>query len=170
MGNSPKDVAPPDAANVRLFTTDKSWIEGAALAQLNLTARLPGMVLAAGFPDLHPGKGLAVGAAFVSRSVFHPALAGNDIGCGMSFWATDCPARKLKLDRLEKRISGLSRRRGTATSRRGAIVSASPRRRRTQASVPSAAAITSPSCRWSTRCVTRRPSPRSVSTKPTPHC
>lgn len=113
MGNSPADEthsAPPTAAaqtDVRLFTTDKSWIEGAALAQLNHTARLPGMVLAAGFPDLHPGKGIAVGAAFVSRGLFYPALAGNDIGCGMSFWATDLPARKLKLDRLEKRISGL---------------------------------------------------------------
>ncbi len=114
MGNSPKDVAPTDAPaaaaasnNVRLFTTDKSWIEGAALAQLNHTARLEGMLLAAGFPDLHPGKGIAVGAAFVSRGCFYPALAGNDIGCGMSFWATDLAARKLKLDRLEKRISGL---------------------------------------------------------------
>lgn len=112
MGNSiadePHNGARPAASNnVRLFTTDKSWIEGAALEQLNNTARLPGMVLAAGFPDLHPGKGIAVGAAFVSRGVFYPALAGNDIGCGMSFWATDVPARKLKLDRLEKRISGL---------------------------------------------------------------
>jgi release factor H-coupled RctB family protein len=106
MGNSLTDAAPPEP-NVRLFTTDKSWIEGAALAQLNHTARLPGMVLAAGFPDLHPGKGIAVGAAFVSRGLFYPALAGNDIGCGMSFWATDLPARKLKLDRLEKRIRGL---------------------------------------------------------------
>jgi release factor H-coupled RctB family protein len=113
MGNLPADAthnAPPTAAatsDVRLFTSDKSWIEGAALAQLNHTARLPGMVLAAGFPDLHPGKGIAVGAAFVSRGIFYPALAGNDIGCGMSFWATDVSARKLKLDRLEKRISGL---------------------------------------------------------------
>lgn len=112
MGNSladaPHNGAPKAASNnVRLFTTDKSWIEGAALAQLNHTARLPGMVLAAGFPDLHPGKGIAVGAAFVSRGVFYPALAGNDIGCGMSFWALALPARKLKLDRLEKRISGL---------------------------------------------------------------
>ena len=94
-------------ANVRLFTSDKSWIEGAALEQLKSTARLPGMVLAAGFPDLHPGKGIAVGAAFVSRGVFYPTLAGNDIGCGMSFWATDLPAKKLKLDRLEKRVAGL---------------------------------------------------------------
>lgn len=107
MGNSPKDVAPPDAPNIRLFTSDKSWIEGAALAQLNHTARLPGMVLAAGFPDLHPGKGIAVGAAFVARGLIYPTLAGNDIGCGMSFWATDLPARKLKLDRLEKRLRGL---------------------------------------------------------------
>lgn len=107
MGNSRKDSASPDAAAVRLFTSDKSWIEGAALEQLNHAARLEGMVLAAGFPDLHPGKGVAVGAAFVSRGRFHPTLAGNDIGCGMSFWATDVPARKLKLDRLEKRISGL---------------------------------------------------------------
>jgi len=113
MGNPHSDAthsAPPPAAattDVRLFTTDKSWIEGAALAQLNHTARLPGMVLAAGFPDLHPGKGIAVGAAFVSRGLFYPALAGNDIGCGMSFWATDLPARKLKLDRLEKRVGGL---------------------------------------------------------------
>jgi len=112
MGNSiadePHNGAPQAASNnVRLFTSDKSWIEGAALEQLNHTARLPGMVLAAGFPDLHPGKGIAVGAAFVSRGVFYPALAGNDIGCGMSFWALALPARKLKLDRLEKRISGL---------------------------------------------------------------
>jgi release factor H-coupled RctB family protein len=106
MVNSPSDAA-YNANNVRLFTTDKSWIEGAALAQLNHTAALKGMVLAAGFPDLHPGKGIAVGAAFVSRGLFYPALAGNDIGCGMSFWATDLCARKLKLDRLEKRISGL---------------------------------------------------------------
>jgi release factor H-coupled RctB family protein len=106
MGNSFSD-ATHSSSNVRLFTTDKSWIEGAALEQLNHTAGLKGMVLAAGFPDLHPGKGIAVGAAFVSRGVFYPALAGNDIGCGMSFWATGLPARKLKLDRLEKRIHGL---------------------------------------------------------------
>lgn len=106
MGNSLTD-ATHSAPNVRLFTSDKSWIEGAALAQLNHTACLDGMVLAAGFPDLHPGKGIAVGAAFVSRGLIYPTLAGNDIGCGMSFWATDLAVRKLKLDRLEKRISGL---------------------------------------------------------------
>lgn len=111
MGNSSKDARPAEepvsSGRVQLFTTDKSWIEGAALAQLEATSRLPGMIMAAGFPDLHPGKGIAVGAAFVSRGRFYPALAGNDIGCGMSFWATDLPARKLKLDRLAKSVSGL---------------------------------------------------------------
>ena len=106
MGNSPPDRA-RSSAEVRLFTSDKSWIEGAALAQLQTTAKLPGIRLAAGFPDLHPGKGVAVGAAFVSEDVLYPALAGNDIGCAMSFWATDLEARKLKLDRWAKRLDGL---------------------------------------------------------------
>lgn len=107
MGTSHSDAAPADPGRVRLFTTDNSWIEGDALAQLQATARLPGMVMAAGFPDLHPGKGIAVGAAFVSDGRFYPALAGNDIGCGMSFWATDLARKKLKLDRLAKSVSGL---------------------------------------------------------------
>lgn len=117
MGNSLKDGAPAEppgaeaaSGNVRLFTTDKSWIEGTALAQLSHTARLSGMVLAAGLPDLHPGKGIAVGAAFVARGLIYPTLAGNDIGCGMSFWATDLVACKLKLDRIEKRLHGLEHR------------------------------------------------------------
>jgi release factor H-coupled RctB family protein len=97
------------SAPVRVFAPDTSWIEGAALDQLKNTARLPGMVLAAGFPDIHPGKGHPVGAAFVSEGLIYPALAGNDIGCGMSVWATDLAARKLKLDRWEKRIGGLER-------------------------------------------------------------
>jgi release factor H-coupled RctB family protein len=101
------DAQPAHAPIVRLFTSDKSWIEGAALEQLNTTARLAGMVAAAGFPDLHPGKGIAVGATFVSRGRFYPTLAGNDIGCGMSLWATDLDARKLKLDRWENKLTGL---------------------------------------------------------------
>lgn len=107
MGNSHVAGSAPDAGTIRLFTSDKSWIEGAALEQLNTTAALAGMVHAAGFPDLHLGKGVAVGAAFVSRGVFYPTLAGNDIGCGMAFHATDLAARKLKLDRWAGRVNGL---------------------------------------------------------------
>ncbi|KAB2914858.1 MAG: RNA ligase RtcB family protein [Hyphomicrobiaceae bacterium] len=92
---------------VRLFASKSTWIEGAAVQQLETTAKLPGMKLACGFPDLHPGKGFPVGAAFVSEGMFHPVLAGNDIGCAMGFWQTDLPARKLKLDRWAGKLGGL---------------------------------------------------------------
>jgi len=62
---------------------------------------------AVGFPDLHPGKAYPIGASFVSRGVMYPLLAGNDIGCAMSFWKTDQPVRKVKLERLSKRLDRL---------------------------------------------------------------
>jgi release factor H-coupled RctB family protein len=108
MGNS-QSGASADARPYRLIASQKTWIEGAALEQLANTATLPGVVHAVGFPDLHPGKGTPVGAAFVSRKVIHPRLPGNDIGCAMSFWATDLPARKLKIDRWTGRLEGLDR-------------------------------------------------------------
>ena len=43
--------------NVRLFASANSWIEGEAVRQLYGAARLEGVRLAVGFPDLHPGKG-----------------------------------------------------------------------------------------------------------------
>ena len=165
MGNPSRGNSPPvsatETANVRLFTSDKSWIEGSALAQLHTTAALPGIRLAAGFPDLHPGKGVAVGAAFVSEGVFYPALAGNDIGCAMSFWATDLNARKLKLDRWAKKIVGLDRPwEGDLAGWReqfGLAESASDvcwKHASGMALALSAGAITLPSCRWwtSSRC------------------
>lgn len=94
---------------VRLIASEKTWIEGDAVQQLNTAAKLPGMELAVGFPDLHPGKGFPVGATFVSRNLIYPLLAGNDIGCAMSFWQTDLPSRRLKLDRWENKIEGLDR-------------------------------------------------------------
>ncbi len=105
MGNLKQPFA--DLPHVRLCASDKAWIEGSALEQLKTTARLPGIELAVAFPDLHPGKGFPVGAAFVTREHLYPVLAGNDIGCAMSFWATDLSARKLKLDRWAQRLDGL---------------------------------------------------------------
>jgi release factor H-coupled RctB family protein len=52
-----------------------------------------------GFPDLHPGKGTPVGAAFVTGEVIYPHLIGGDIGCGMGLFATDLVRRDAKLDR-----------------------------------------------------------------------
>lgn len=94
-------------ASVRIIGSDASWIEGDAVRQLESTARLDGIVAAVGMPDLHPGKGHPVGAAFLSRGKVHPHLVGNDIGCGMALWQTDIPLRKIKLDRFVRRLDGL---------------------------------------------------------------
>jgi release factor H-coupled RctB family protein len=75
--------------------------------QLERTAELPGMRLAVGLPDLHPGRGHPVGAAFLTEGVFHPLLVGNDIGCGMAVFQTELSARKLRLDKWVKRLSAL---------------------------------------------------------------
>src|SRR5512136_2066881 len=85
--------------NVRLFASAKSWIEGEALRQLYATSKLEGMRLAVGFPDLHPGKGSPVGAAFVTEGVIYPRLISGDIGCGMTLFKTDLAQRDAKLDR-----------------------------------------------------------------------
>ena len=53
---------------VRLFASPKSWIEGEAVRQLYATAKLDGVRLAVGFPDLHPGKGTPVGAVYVTEA------------------------------------------------------------------------------------------------------
>jgi len=84
---------------VRLFASAKSWIEGEAVRQLYATSKLDGLRSAVGFPDLHPGKGSPVGAAFVTEGVIYPHLIGDDIGCGMALFKTDFERRKAKLDR-----------------------------------------------------------------------
>ena len=91
--------------NVTLITSNASWIEGEAVQQLEITARLPGITAAAGLPDLHPGKGIPVGAAFKSEGIIYPHLVGNDIGCGMGLWNTDQPVQKFKLDKNVKKLT-----------------------------------------------------------------
>ena len=86
-------------SNVRLFASSKSWIEGEALRQLYAVAKFEGMRLAAGFPDLHPGKGSPVGAAFVTEGLIYPYVIGGDIGCGMGLFKTDLVQRDIKLNR-----------------------------------------------------------------------
>ncbi|MGF9563570.1 RNA ligase RtcB family protein [Neorhizobium sp. JUb45] len=90
------------AAIHRVFS-DRAWIEGAALHQLDEMARLPGAREIVAFPDLHPGKYGATGVALLSDRL-HPLLIGNDIGCGMSLFALDLPLRKLKIDKATARL------------------------------------------------------------------
>lgn len=89
-------------STVRLFASAQSWIEGEAVRQLYATVKLDGVRLTVGFPDLHPGKGTPVGAAFVSEGMIYPHLIGGDIGCGMALFKTDLVRRDVKLDRWAK--------------------------------------------------------------------
>ncbi|MFZ1829067.1 MAG: RNA ligase RtcB family protein [Candidatus Competibacteraceae bacterium] len=93
-------------SNYQLIASPESWIEGEAIRQLEQTAALPGMRQAVGLPDLHPGKGYPIGAAFLSEHIY-PALVGNDIGCGMALWPLDLAHRKFKPERAAERLQGL---------------------------------------------------------------
>ena len=95
---------------VRLFASSKSWIEGEAVRQLYATSKLEGVRRAVGFPDLHPGKGSPVGAAFVTEGKIYPHLIGGDIGCGMALFKTDLLRRDAKLDRWAEKYFHLESR------------------------------------------------------------
>src|SRR5580658_6342944 len=95
------------AAEVRIIASPKTWIEGTAVQQLKKTAELPGMKLAVGLPDLHPGKGSPIGAAFVAENWIYPTLVGNDIGCGIGLWRTELSAKKLKREAWADRLRNL---------------------------------------------------------------
>lgn len=92
---------------IAYIASDELWSEGLAIQQLHTTANLPGMHRVVGMPDLHPGRGYPIGAAFFSLGRFYPALVGNDIGCGMALWRTDIVSRKYNADKFEKRLAAL---------------------------------------------------------------
>ncbi len=96
-----------DAVNVRIIASNKNCIEGEALLQLENASKLPGIVSAVGMPDIHPGKGCPVGAAFLAKDIIYPHLVGNDVGCGMSLWKTDISRQKIKRDKWAKKLTGL---------------------------------------------------------------
>ncbi len=92
---------------VTIIASERLWLEDAALQQAKTTSQLEGMERVVGLPDLHPGRGYPVGAAFFSTGRLYPALVGNDIGCGMGLWQTDILAGKAKLDKIDKQIGNL---------------------------------------------------------------
>lgn len=103
MGNFVQTISD----RVTVIASERLWLEDAALQQARTTAQLPGMQRVVAQPDLHPGRGYPVGAAFFSTGRFYPALVGNDIGCGMALWQTDILAGKARLDKLDKQIANL---------------------------------------------------------------
>jgi release factor H-coupled RctB family protein len=103
MGNFVQHISD----RVSIVASGRLWLEDAAIQQAKTSSALPGMHRVVGLPDLHPGRGYPVGAAFFSVGCFYPALVGNDIGCGMALWQTDIVASKAKLDKLDKQIGNL---------------------------------------------------------------
>jgi release factor H-coupled RctB family protein len=90
------------AARVRVVAGEEVWLEAEAVEQLARVAALPGCVRAVGMPDLHPGPGIPIGAAFAFDGVLRPALVGGDAGCGARLWVLGrC---KLGGDALERRV------------------------------------------------------------------
>lgn len=92
------DVLPEHA---RLIADPDVWIEGEAVDQLARIAKMPNCISAVGLPDLHPGPGFPIGAAFAFRGVVRPGLVGGDAGCGVRVFAA--PRVKAKGDALERR-------------------------------------------------------------------
>jgi len=99
----------PNGCELRVVAGPGSWIETDAVDQLGRVGGKFGMKLAIGLPDLHPGRGHPVGAAFLSEHAVHPALVGNDIGCGMALFRTGIPAHFREQDRWARRLTAIER-------------------------------------------------------------
>jgi release factor H-coupled RctB family protein len=95
------------SADLLIIASKNTWIDTEAIQQLQTTAQLKGMCKVVGLPDLHPGRGYPIGAAFITKSWIYPQLVGGDIGCGMAVWQTDIPAHKLKLDSWVSKLRDL---------------------------------------------------------------
>jgi release factor H-coupled RctB family protein len=94
---------------VRVIARPGSWIETEAVDQLERTGNRFGMKLAVGLPDLHPGRGHPIGAAFLSEHAVYPQLVGNDIGCGMALFQTSVPLHFRDFDRWTRRLDALEK-------------------------------------------------------------
>ncbi len=69
--------------HVSVLSTPRLWLETEAVAQLLQVAARPGCTQAVGLPDLHPGRGVPIGAAFAFEDSIFPQLIGGDAGCGV---------------------------------------------------------------------------------------
>lgn len=80
---------------------DGVLIEPEAVDQLARVAASPGCRCAVGLPDLHPGPGVPIGAAFEIDRV-RPELVGSDAGCGVRLAIYE--RLKASGDALERRV------------------------------------------------------------------
>ena len=90
--------------DVKIIRTKNTWIESAAVDQLNKVSELSGIISAAGMPDLHPGK-TPVGVAYKTQNKVYPHIIGNDIGCGIALFGTSLKKHKFNLSKVRKKYS-----------------------------------------------------------------
>ncbi|MCB9762146.1 MAG: RtcB family protein [Alphaproteobacteria bacterium] len=88
--------------HARILARDDVRVEGDAVDQLARVAGFPGCVRAVGLPDLHPGPGIPIGAAFAFRDAVWPGLVGGDAGCGARLVALS--KTRMRGDALERRV------------------------------------------------------------------
>ena len=91
---------------VTVIANEKCMIEQSAIDQFMTAAALPGVTRAVGLPDLHPGK-TPVGVVIETKNIIYPHLIGNDIGCGMGLFETNCRVKKYKQDRFFKKLNDI---------------------------------------------------------------
>ncbi|MBN2434626.1 MAG: RtcB family protein [Spirochaetes bacterium] len=95
-------------SKISIIASSTSWIESSAIDQMEALARLKGVEYMIGLPDLHPGRGIPVGAVCIAKDIIYPHIIGNDIGCGMSLFKTNIRSSKFSTnriaDKLEKNI------------------------------------------------------------------
>ena len=70
-------------ANASIIADPTVWMESDALTQLARVAGHPACVRAVGMPDLHPGRGIPIGAVVELENTVLPDLVGGDAGCGV---------------------------------------------------------------------------------------
>ncbi|MDS0527047.1 RNA ligase RtcB family protein [Clostridium sp. SHJSY1] len=90
----------------KIIYTEKSWMESEGIEQVKKLSTLKGVVLAVGYPDLHPGK-TPVGAAFITEGIIYPHLIGNDIGCSISLFQTSTLRKKFKVEKVMKNLNNI---------------------------------------------------------------
>ncbi len=90
----------------KIIYTEKSWMESEGIEQVKKLSTLKGVILAVGYPDLHPGK-TPVGASFVTEGIIYPHLIGNDIGCSISLFQTSIYKKKFKIDKVMKNLNNI---------------------------------------------------------------
>lgn len=93
--------------SISIISSNKNWIEGRAVDQLQKCLELPGMKAAIGMPDLHPGNGAPIGAVFAAERFLYPHLVGSDIGCGMALFSTNMKKGRIKIEKCIERLGAL---------------------------------------------------------------